>query len=433
VPFWKHRKRRGDKVETRDILLNLSVLLPIFIGLLILFFDLRARRRLQQEDLDFRKRQFEEEKEEREERRKRLHEESLRLTAIAEPLADNIAKELKRDIKWASETLERAKLGAYAQSIFSERLGHFTEEKKHIADHFVPLLLRRCKTLATSKSRIYLLIDSGTTLYPFFEVFAREAVRCHENREDWFNKVVIATNNLPGVQKLMEVGRVNPNNRYSPLAVKCHLFPGEPLPIYSAVTGEETNKAVRNIRREVCKSEDAIFIALVVGNWIRLRRSKPACPVPLARGTGHLEFKQELINNADEIYVVTPLGKVFCDISRNNLNSVLGFHGPQKDPDRQPYSEVFINEKKAHFVKIVSTSRTQGRVLSELSTKVQTLLNVRSGQLEKFDSVQSNQVPHILFPFDRLPDEWFLQIETELPHAYTRSNDFMNKYFFIPI
>ena len=288
-------------MEGVSILLNVSILLPVIIGLVILFLDLRARRRLQQEELEFRKKQFEEEKEEREERRKWLHREALRLTAIAEPLAENITKQLKTDISWASETLERAKLGTFAQSIFSERSRHFPEEKEFLANHFVPLLLRRCKTFAMSGKKVYLMIDSGTTLYPFFEKIAQIAVRCYEDNEEWFNNLLIATNNLPGVQKLMGIGRVNPNNRFSPLAVRCHLFPGEPLPIYAALTGKETNEAVKNLRKGISDQNNVVFIALVVGNWIRIRRSVPVCPVPLARGAGHLEFKQTLIDNADEI------------------------------------------------------------------------------------------------------------------------------------
>jgi hypothetical protein len=417
---------------------NIRILFPLFLGILgalILFLDLRTRRRLQKEDLDFRKKQFDEEKEEREERRKWLQREALRLTAVAEPLAEYVSKELKKDSRWLSEALERAKIGSHAQSIFTDRLGHFREEKEFLADHFVPMLLGRCKSLVTSGKKVYLLIDSGTTLYPFFGRLAREAVRFREDREKWIDDVIIATNNLPGVQRLMEVGRVNPNNRYSPLAIECVLFPGVPLPIYSAVTGKQTNDAVQRLRNDAESKKNIVFIALVVGNWIRLRRSTPNCPVPLARGTGHLEFKQTLIDNADEIYIVTPLGKVFINVPPDEINKALGFGTSHTDPDKQPYYEVLVTNDKARSVKMVSTSRMRGRVLSELSTKVQTLLETDSLNLPQlqFESLQSNEVPHILFPFDKLPDDWFLQIETEFPHSHTQREDLLKKYFFVPI
>lgn len=116
----------------------------------------------------------------------------------------------------------------------------------------------------------------------------------------------------------MESGRINPSNRYSDLAIKCHLLPGVPLPIYSTVTGLETNEALERLRKKA--GDNAFFIGLVTGNWIRLRRSDPPCPVPLARGLGHRKFKQVLINQSDEVYVVTPLGKILVKVPPDEVN-----------------------------------------------------------------------------------------------------------------
>lgn len=415
-----------------NLLDNVGIIIVALIGLLIFYFDLRIKRRLQREELKFHREKFEEEREERKERRRWLLRESTRLTDVARQLGGYISGELNRNIDWAVEALERAKLGLQGQSQFRERYGHFREEKEFTAKEFVALLLRRCKTLAEGGNKVYLLIDSGTTLYPFFERLAYEAVRRHADRQRWLDNLVVATNNLPGVQKLMESGRVDPNNRLSPLVVRCHLFPGEALPIYSAVTGEETNYAVDRLREQAGDGQ-VVFIALVVGNWIRLRHGNPSCPIPLARGPGHLDFKQKLVNNADEIYVVTPLGKVFLGFSTDQINSALGFAAHHADPDRQPYSEVQINPDKARFTRIISTSRSQGRVLSVLSTKLETLLDTKHTDLGRFESADSDSVPHILFPFHQLPDDWYFQRDVEFPHPYTRRDEFMRDYFFVPV
>jgi len=415
----------GKRLESTSLIITL---LLGAIGVFMLANELRLRRILQQRNLHFQEKQFEEEKKDREERREWLQRETVRTTQVSELLASNIATQLKGDVKWAFEALERAKLTPHAQTLFADRLGHFREEKEYLADCFIPLLLRRCKRLVESGHSVYLLIDSGTTLYPILDRLGRASVLCYENNEDWIKKLALITNNLVGIEALFESGIVNPHHRYSSLAVKCHLLPGVPLPIYSAVTGQETNDAIRRLRDNA--SNNTLFIGLTTGNWIRLRRSTPFCPVPLARGAGHLEFKQTLIDSSDEIYVVTPLGKIFVGIPPEAINVALGFSEGHPDPDKQPYVEVKISDEKAEYVNIVTTSRVHGRVLSELSTRVNALLDLNDQIIEQFPIASSTDKLHIAFPFDMLPEKRYLQIETEFPHPHTRREDFMREFFF---
>lgn len=399
------------------------------IGVFLVAYELRLRRILFRDSLNFQKKQLEETKQDREDRREWLQRETVRITDVSELLASSIATQLKNDAGWAFEALDKAKLIPHAQTLFAARLGHFHDEKEHLADHFTPLLFKRCKRLVESGLSVCLLIDSGTTLYPFFDRLGRTSVLCYENKEDWINKLVIVTNNLAGIEALFQAGLVNPRHRYSSLAVACHLLPGVPLPIYSAVTGQETNDAIQRLRDNYDKN--TVIIGLTTGNWIRLRRSTPSCPVPLVRGTGHLEFKQALIDNSDEIYVVTPLGKIFVDVPPGELNKALGFSEDYPDPDKQPYKEVNISNEKAKYVSIVTTSRAPGRVLSELSTRVQVILNLNDQFVGQFPSVASTDMQHIAFPFDMLPDIRYLEIDTEFPHIQTRQEAFRSKFFFV--
>ena len=343
-------------------------------------------------------------------------------------VANEIVKQLR------SEPLAQAKPAQPSLSLFDERKLHFHEEKQHLADHFIPVLLARCKAYAESGKQVHLIIDSGTTLFPFFQRLGEATARAYRNRETWIDQLFLETNNIPGVQSLMEAGRINSNNRYSPIAINCDLLPGVPLPVYSALTGKKTVAALCKSREEA--GDNAVFITLSTGNWIRLRRSTPICPIPLARGTGHLEFKQALIDYSDEIFVVTPLAKVFVDVPPGDVNAALEFSEKQTEPDLQPYFEVKIDDEKAAHVKMVSTCRGSGCVLSNHSTRVRALLGTDTldlgAVLKQFHDKPIQELPHLIFPFENIPNDWFLQIATEFPHSQTRNETFMQKFFFVP-
>ena len=224
------------------------------------------------------------------------------------------------DPSWAHRALEAAKLLPYKDTLFGERTQHFKEEKEELATRFTPHLIKRCEALIEEGRRhVYLLIDAGTTLYPFFRIIGQETSKLWQRGEKWLEYLHLATNNLPGVEQLMLTGRQTQYGRYSKLAIEdCQLLPGVPLPIFASVAGEQTNEAILNLRRQALAKGDSdqpVFISLVVGNWIRIRRTTPRCPVPMARGIEHLKVKDTLIHIADEIFVISPLGKIFVNQS----------------------------------------------------------------------------------------------------------------------
>jgi hypothetical protein len=331
----------------------------------------------------------------------------------------------------------KAKNESFRQLLFAERMSHFYEEKQYIADQFASLLLDRCRFFAETGKQVYLLIDSGTTLYPFFEKLGRAAVYAKANKENWVNNLWIETNNLPGVEILMQEGRANPSDPLSPLAVKCELFPGTPLPFYLALTGKKTNKALEILRKEAV--DNSVFITLTTGDWIRLRRSPPTCPVVLARGEGHLEFKQALIKNSDEIYVIAPLGKIFTQSTLSEVNCALGIGTVQpgsemeNDLEKQPYREVEVDNEKAKQVKLVSTSRLKRRnILETYSANVLGFLGVEPHEYEsikeKMHKADIADLQHFVVPFDELPNDWAAQFEKEFPHEYTRNREFVKRF-----
>lgn len=402
------------------------------VALAILGQDLFMRRKIIRSELDLQQRKFESEKEERREWQRWLERERIELSKMYKPLSDLIAKDLISNSEWAVQAIEKAKLGPFSQTLFGDRSGHFREEKKRIAERFVPLLLSRCRYFIKNRGmHVYLIIDSGTTLLPFFTLLGKSTVQASENRESWVSQVTIVTNNLPGVQALMEVGRPNPINRYSGLAVDCRLLPGVPLPVYSAVTGKETEEALRNLHNSAnntCAGK-AIFIGIITGNWIRIRKTDPRCAVPLARGEGHLPFKQALLDISDEVFVVGPLGKIFANASNSAINRLLGLSTDAINPEEREYGELDIDSKKARLVKLITTFRRNGRLLQNLSRYIEGQLQIGEHvDDERFISANVGETENIVYPFDELPVEPYLEKEMEFPHLHTRKDEFVDVF-----
>jgi hypothetical protein len=344
-----------------------------------------------------------------------------------EELAKEITDELLKEIPFRSLLISKP------TSLFNLRKEHFLKEKLFLADQFTPTLLDRCRHHIESGKDVILLIDSGTTLYHLFEPIGKSTVKAHQHSEPWLQNFSIESNNLPGIENLMRSGLLDRDDRYSPLAITCNLLPGAPLPVYSALTGERTTKALKALREDA--GEEAIFIAVTTGNWIRLRRSTPVCPVPLARGKGHLEFKQALIDHADETFVVAPLGKIFMDVPPKDVNKALGFSEKSNTPEKHPYHEVNIDNQKAESIKLVSTYRPRGHLLSELSTKVRVVLNVDNITLDRckqgYQEKPINQLNHLVYKFKDLPEEIEDEVEIEFPHENTRDFEFMRNFFYV--
>jgi len=404
-----------------------------FLGLCFIGFELAIR-------LNFLKKKFNAEENDRKNKKEWLDTQHATLNEMSRSLSENVAARLRRDSSWATEALERTKLGPYADTLFGERKNHFRDEKELIGQKFALLLLDRCKWLLSNDdtiSHIYLCIDSGTTLYPFFRNLSLEIAKAYQRGEEWIKiegSINIVTNNLPGIEALMEHGRINPADRFSPLAVTCKILPGSPLPIYSAITGEDTEQELQEIKKSA--PEGSIFIGLTAGNWIRIRNTPPSCPVPLSRGGRHPEFKQKLIEICDESYVISPLGKIFAKMSKQNVNEMLNLDPSEQEPAldsseqdsaRNAYKESDINDEKAKNVKLISTYREQGRLLTRLSNHLggALLTNNLESDDESFIRRDVGETCNVQFRFDKLPRDPYLEKEVEFPHPHTRKDEFI--------
>ena len=408
---------------------NLGGLFIALIAVILGYWAIRSNRKLEEQKLKFEEKKFQAEEKERETISKFREQEYRRFSQPASDLAEQLAQRLIDDPYWAFRAIEAAKLLSYRDTLFGERTQHFKEEKEELASRFTPYLFKRCEAIVEDgKRHVYLFIDAGTTLFPFFRIIGQETAKLWQRKSEWLNNFHLITNNLPGIDQLMQTGRQTQYGRYSKLAISdCQLLPGEPLPIFASVAGELTNKTIYDIREKALNDNDTnqpIFIALVVGNWIRIRRTRPRCPVPMARGIEHLQVKDALINNADEVFVISPLGKVFVNQTNAAVNEALGFSSPSKDLEKASYDELSITNDQASKVKLISTTRSGNRILQRHSNRLEDALAdnfKREIDEDLFANSKIADLPHLLFPFTKLPGNSFEEFEIEFPHFHTRT------------
>ena len=367
------------------------------------------------------------------------------ISSVRDHLADLgelIGGQLARNAGWAGEALEQARLGTYAGTLFGERQNHFRAEKRVLADAFVPLLLQRCKALLGQYEKVILIVDSGTTLVPFLDALARrgkeELDEASGDDAAWIDRLIVYTNNVPGILKMMEHRRGDPKGRYASLVFETHLLPGSPLPAYSAVAGDETVSAVEKLCAAATTAHHAV-IGILTGNWIRIRNGEPRCPIPLARGVEHLRFKQAVLDGilgaddgaerAGEVFVLSPLGKVFCNQTREQVDETLkGVEDPRESGDRlhakpdDGYEELRIDGASGAKVKLVVTSRRADDLLYGYSNTVIGALT--PGAPGSFPKSPIGHAPHMALAFGGLPHKRAEQFEEEFPHPRTRTLKF---------
>jgi hypothetical protein len=188
-------------------------------------------------------------------------------------------------------------------SLFSVRAAHYTEEKFAICKRLLHELVHNEK-IAKRKS-IYLLIDSGSTLFPVFGLLCDYIRNEHEPYASILRKVHIITNNIPGVQVMITRGRKG-SYVTADTVLDCIVIPGKVEAKYSAILSQEGINHVAYVLKKVREREnDVIVVALLTGNYISIGDGI------LWRGSFHGQMKNALAHCADSIYLLSPLGKVF--------------------------------------------------------------------------------------------------------------------------
>ena len=359
----------------------------------------------------------------------------LKAQNTAQLIATSVASDLKNDSKWAADALREAAILGGAISVFGQRIHHFRNEKNAIAVNFFDFLLKRVKFLSTKFNRIILLLDSGTTVLPFFELFSKAAVKAKFSADKtWCDKTDIVTNNIPGISELIKHGRCNPTDRFDEIAIRCHVLPGTPLAVYSAIVGDKTVEAIRSFKPQ---SDKDYVIGLTTGNFVMIGENRIS---PLARGEGHYEIKREICDVSNEVYVIASLGKLIMSKSPTEFNQDLHFSTDSPAKGMQPYRAVeYSNINK---IKLVTTIRESNEsIMKNFSNKVRdAIFTVPPHQVmqdygdgpDYTTEMKVEIIPHFAFNFDELHLTRYEQEMVELPHEYMRDPEIMSKYFHIP-
>lgn len=406
-----------DWFSAENIILHITTFVAIFTGILIILAakkinkikveQAKIDRDISQKNLEIINTEY----------NNKIHllEETEKLTL---DISHQISQQLIDDPSWLDRFMDQT--GAtYSASVYGDRIGHFYYEKKAIAKNAINEVERIFEL--DKDTRYCLLIDSGTTLYPVFQEISK---RVHLKKEIWKEKVCIVTNNLPGIQYLIKNAKRDPRDNYSEVIVDCFLIPGKPLAVYAAITGKESVKWVRDIKAFLKDwsngSDNFKILCFLTGNYVtRTKENGNTVYNPAARGEGHVEIKNEMVNVSDTIFLLSPLTK-FSFANVDLLNHMNKFTIERKDlenalkfPRQVKYEEIVIPEEKD--VRFFVTRRVAENMFNTFSDNLYNELTTKYG---------SNKVSMPAIDIKRwipnISEKSFLELDREIPHENLR-------------
>lgn len=245
-----------------------------------------------------------------------------------------------------------------------------------------------------------LFLDSGTTITPTFQ-FVLD-LNIHNDRDHHFN---IYTNNLAGID---EIHKITSLSEYNLNERDFILIPGQPLNKYRATTGQTTQKFLNSIWDEQAeqkkKKKKILNVCVLTANWFILRKGYRRIAI-CARGSGHMDFKINLIENCDYIFLLSPLGKLLPFESVNNLNDLL-----PKNQDKYEFHEIPVEKRDRTFLVTSYRQKNSASPLLNFSEKLKNITGTENYTLCKMN------------PKHKLKCERSQVEEAELPHEYIREN-----------
>lgn len=322
-------------------------------------------------------------------------------------------------------------------SLFSFRLKHFKEEKRRISEYLFTDIIENIKCIEENdpNDKYILLLDSGSTIYPVFEVLCNAYFISDNKRKKYFEKIVIITNNVAGANLLTEIGRSG-DNITANMLFSCFVLPGVIEGKYNAVLSEQTASyipiAINHFKENQIEKKEykTLTIGVVTGNYISLEDGI------LTRGDYHDIVKQRIIENSDHLYIASPLGK-FSAYSNNEINKGVMENVPKllthKEYGIVPNSsfnhlktdDIYINKKITIVTSNKRNYKNEGDSIPDVGTYLNNILNnildlKEEGRfnvlLSEFDPrFESEQVV-----YDRNIDKFEAILKYEFPHRAMR-------------
>lgn len=297
---------------------------------------------------------------------------------------------------------------------YFKRKQHFVLEKDtlcHIlVENVLPNLLDSVlKNTDRPIRAINIIIDSGTTLSPAFRYLP--AAEFARNRQV---PVKIHTNNIAGTE---EMHRVDPRH-WTFDETDFFLIDGNPLGRYRATTYENPPHPYLGKLWQAGKNGGTVNIGVVTGNWI-LGGSQLTKLTLCAKGRGHPEFKEEVVDNCDFLIVVAPLAKILKLDRVANLNELL----PREDGSYQPI--VIPREKKMRTI-LLTTLRGVGSQ-SPLAMHAENLRDKLEAEMKRGDVTENFCFCERTIDFNP-PGSRHEVARLETPHGYLLGKNFRVAY-----
>src|SRR5882762_9960230 len=82
-------------------------------------------------------------------------------------LAKAVCEQLSQKREWAEEALIGAGMGLPGATVFDRRIGHFSAEKQELGSRLAHWVLRRAIDFINHGRKVFLVCDSGTTVFWF--------------------------------------------------------------------------------------------------------------------------------------------------------------------------------------------------------------------------------------------------------------------------
>jgi len=230
-------------------------------------------------------------------------------------------------------------------SLFERRRSRFTPEKDLLAD----LVVKKVSDLIEKDEEllIILILDAGSTVFPIFKRLCIHPSFQFDRTKA--RRLKIITNNLPGVSDLIRYGRIG-DPTIARTLFQCRVLTGFADSQYEACLSNETasdlRKAVDESRHAIKDTESTKVrvVSVTTGNYISISDGI------LGRDRNHVATKSTMLDVADEMYVLAPLGKLL-PYSSSEINEFL------EVSDEAGYSTLTNWSEKSQALRMVVTAR----------------------------------------------------------------------------
>ncbi len=199
-------------------------------------------------------------------------------------------------------------------TLFEYRRTHYAGEKEVICQKFMTTLVSSLRSNgAANNQKLILLIDSGSTVFPIFELLCKHY--WDQLGTTGTPKIEIITNNLPGMGALISKGRKG-SDINAEMLLECNALPGTLEGKYSAALGPDSVSHLKYLLDYKRAEGNCRVVAVLSGNYISIKDGL------LWRGKYHGAMKNAMALLADEVYILSPLGKIF-DLGFEEINEII--------------------------------------------------------------------------------------------------------------